>query len=238
MLRQHIACQQGGQVARPLLNKCRDRAAQRPYVRLRPLAYIMGNKPHGSIGSPPERGAQVHRIKPGHVSVPDPCLGQGTPCPGTSLWVAWTLPGGIQTPSKGPNTLTWESWTVFWGSGLCVQGSGASSWRSGPTDCILGYIIFSGHVAPLEPSTWWGQVLLTARLEIAAWTPWLHTVVRGTPDLGYRQWPLGPPQGREQACRWGQSFDWRLARCFHALAVVITACSRQLSRLSLWLTGP
>jgi hypothetical protein len=105
MLREHITCQQGGQVARPLRNKCRDRAAQWPYVRLRPLAYVTDNKPRGSIGSPPERGAQAHMIKPGHVSVPDPCLGQGIPCPGTSLWVARTLLGGIQTPSKGPGML-------------------------------------------------------------------------------------------------------------------------------------
>jgi hypothetical protein len=87
MLRWHIACQHGGQVVRPLRNKCRDRAAQRPCARLRPLAYVTGNKPRGSIGSPPERGAQVHKIKPGHVLVPDPCLGQDIPCPGTSLWV-------------------------------------------------------------------------------------------------------------------------------------------------------
>jgi hypothetical protein len=85
MLRGHIVCQQGGQVARSSRNKFRDRAAQRPYFRLRPLAHVTGNKPHGSIGSPPERGAQAHRIKPGHVSVPDPCIGQGIPCPGTSL---------------------------------------------------------------------------------------------------------------------------------------------------------
>jgi hypothetical protein len=71
------------------------------------------------------------------------------------------------------------------GSGSCVQGSGASSWRSGPIDCILGYIIFSRHVEPLEPSTWWGQVLFTVRLEIVARAPCLHAVVRGTPDLGY-----------------------------------------------------
>jgi hypothetical protein len=31
------------------------------------------------------------------------------------------------------------------------------------------------------------QVLFTTRLEIAAWAPCLHTVVRGTPVLGYRQ---------------------------------------------------
>jgi hypothetical protein len=181
MLRRHIACQ-GLHAARPLRNKRRDRAAQKPYIRLRPLAYVTGNKPRGSIGSPPERGAQAHRIKPGHVSVPDPCLGQGIPCPGTSLWVARTLLGGIRTPSKGPGTLTWDSRTVLGGFGLCVQGSDASSWRSGPTDCILGYIIFSGHAAHLEPSTWWGRVLFTAWLEIVARAPCLHTVVRGTPE--------------------------------------------------------
>jgi hypothetical protein len=99
------------------------------------------------------------------------------------------------------------------GSGLCVQGSGASLWRSGPTDCILGYIIFSGHVAPLEPSTWWGRVLFTARLEIAARAPCLHTVARSTPDSGYQHWPPGPPQGRIRACRRGQSLigDWCVA---------------------------
>jgi hypothetical protein len=112
MLRRHIARQQGGQAARPLHNKCRDRVAQRPYVRLRPLAYVMGIKPRGSIGSPPERGAQAHRIKPRHVSVPDPCLGQGIPCSGTLLWVARSLLGGVRTPSKGPDMLTWGSRTM------------------------------------------------------------------------------------------------------------------------------
>jgi hypothetical protein len=28
---------------------------------------------------------------------------------------------------------------------------------------------------------------------------------RGTLVLGYRQWPLSPPQGRMRACRWGQN---------------------------------
>jgi hypothetical protein len=56
MLRGHIACQRDRQAAHPLRNKCRSSAAQRPYVRLRPLAYITGDSPRGSIGSPPERG--------------------------------------------------------------------------------------------------------------------------------------------------------------------------------------
>jgi hypothetical protein len=141
MLRRHIACQQGGQAVRPLHNKCRDRAAQRPYVRLRPLAYVMGNKPRGSIGSPPERGAQAHRIKPGHASVPDPCLGQGIPCPGTSSWVAWTLLGGIWTPSKGPDTLTWQSRTVFGGPGCAYRGPMLP--RGGPIQLIASWDISS-----------------------------------------------------------------------------------------------
>jgi hypothetical protein len=134
MLRRHIACLQGGQAARPLCNKCRDRTAPRPYVRLRPLAYVTGNKPRGSIGSPPEQGAQAHRIKPRHVSIPDPCLGQGIPCLGTSLWVARTLLGGIRTPSKGPGTLTWESRSVFGGPVLP---------RGGPVQLIASWDISS-----------------------------------------------------------------------------------------------
>jgi hypothetical protein len=74
MLRWHITCQRDSQAACLLYNKCRDRAAQRPYVRLRSPAYVTGDRPRGSIGPPPERGAEAHRIKPGHVSVPDPCL--------------------------------------------------------------------------------------------------------------------------------------------------------------------
>jgi hypothetical protein len=98
-------------------------------------------------------------------------------------------------------------------SGLHIQGSDTFPWGSGLTVVTLEYIIFSGHVAAPEPSTWWGRVLFTTRLEIAARAPRLHSVVRGTPISGYRQWPLGPPQWRIQACRWGQSLigGWRAA---------------------------
>jgi hypothetical protein len=122
MLRRHIACQQSGQAVHPLRNKCRDRAAQRPYVRLHPLAYITGNKPRGSIGSPLERGAQAYRIKPGHVSVPDPCLGQGIPYPGTSLWVSWTPLRGVRTSPKGSGMLAWEPWTILGDPGREYRG--------------------------------------------------------------------------------------------------------------------
>jgi hypothetical protein len=50
------------------------RATQRPYVRLRPLTYVMGSRPRGSIGSPLERGAEVYRVWSGHVVALDPRL--------------------------------------------------------------------------------------------------------------------------------------------------------------------
>jgi hypothetical protein len=72
MMRQHIACQWDGQAARLICIKCRGRAALRPYVRLRSLAYITGSRPRGSIGSPPEQGVGAHAVWSGHVSAPDP----------------------------------------------------------------------------------------------------------------------------------------------------------------------
>jgi hypothetical protein len=74
MLRRHIACQWNRQAARLIGNKCSDHAAQRPYVRLRPLAYVTGSRPRGSIGSLPERGAGAYSVWSGHVSAPDPRL--------------------------------------------------------------------------------------------------------------------------------------------------------------------
>jgi hypothetical protein len=141
MLRRHIACQQGGQATHPLRNKCRDRAAQRPYVRLRLLAYVTSNKPRGSIGSPPEREAQAHRIKPGHVSVLDPRLGQGILCPGTLLWVARTLLGGIRSLSKGSGTLLRSPRPYSGGPGCAYRGPALP--RGGPVQLIASWDISS-----------------------------------------------------------------------------------------------
>jgi hypothetical protein len=74
MLRRHITCQWNGYAARLIRNKCRDRAAQRPYVRLRPLAYVTGSGPRGSIGISPEWGAEAYTAWSGHASAPDPRL--------------------------------------------------------------------------------------------------------------------------------------------------------------------
>jgi hypothetical protein len=44
-----------------------------------------------------------------------------------------------------------------------MQGSSTFPWGSGPTVDTLEDIVFPGHVAALEPSTWWGRVLFTTR---------------------------------------------------------------------------
>jgi hypothetical protein len=74
MSRRHIACQWSGQTVRLIRNKCRGRVAQWPHVRLRPLSYITCTMPRGSIGAPPERGAEACMIWSEHVSVLDPRL--------------------------------------------------------------------------------------------------------------------------------------------------------------------
>jgi hypothetical protein len=52
----------------------------------------------------------------------------------------------------------------------------------------MEYIVSSGHVAAPVPPTWRGQALFATWLEVAAWTPRLHNVLRGTSDSGYRQY--------------------------------------------------
>jgi hypothetical protein len=125
-------------------------------------------------------------------------------------------------------------------SGLHIQGSGTFPWGSGLTVDTLEYIIFSGHVVVPESSTW-SRALFTTLLEIAAWVSRLHTVVRGTPVSGYRQWPPSPPQGRIRACRWGQSLigDWRAASVrLLTLSPPLRLRSRQLPCMSPRLTDP
>jgi hypothetical protein len=53
----------------------------------------------------------------------------------------------------------------------------------------------------------------------------LYAVGEGTPDLGYRQWPPIPPQGRMRACRWDQSlFGGWTAASARLLLQLLSAC--------------
>jgi hypothetical protein len=94
MLRGHIACQEGGQAARPFRNKCRVHTVYGPYVRLRPLAYVTGNEPRGCFGSPPERGAHAQGKARPHIST-GPLLMPGFPLSRDPV-SAWTLLGSLE----------------------------------------------------------------------------------------------------------------------------------------------
>jgi hypothetical protein len=136
------------------------RAAQRPCVRFRPLAYVTGNWPCGSIGSPPERGAEAYAIWSRHVSAPDPYL------PLIKVRVlllleSWDLVVSDLGPTQGGPGLVLGVQSVLAEVldparrfGLCIQGSGTFPWGSGPTVDTMEYVVFPGHVATLEPSTW------------------------------------------------------------------------------------
>jgi hypothetical protein len=165
----HITCQKGGQAACPFRNKCGGRAAQSPYVMLGPLAYITDNKPCASIRPSAERGAEALRIEPGHTSIPDPCLGHVISFPGTLLWVVRSSLGGVRTLSNGFGLL------YFGGPGCAHRGPAPSE----PDDVVSENATLTAHEIPLG--------LFSARLRIAAQASCLHNVVRGTPNLGYRQ---------------------------------------------------
>jgi hypothetical protein len=132
MLRRHIVCQWDGQAACLIRNKCRGHVIRRPYVRLRPPAYVTRSRPRGSIGSPPGRGAvaQADRSAPDWVRTrvvtgpppgsyprpmhvlswdlavrgPDPAQGRPGPVPGVRacLWRFWTLLEGPVCTYRGP----------------------------------------------------------------------------------------------------------------------------------------
>jgi hypothetical protein len=194
------ACQRKGQdainvvgahhlseAARPFHNKGGGRAAQSPYVTLRPLAYVTDDKPCCSIRPMAKWGAEAPRIEPGHVSVLDPGLGHDTPFPGTLLWAVRSSLGGVRTLSNGFELL------YSGGPGRAHRGPVPSR----PNGVVSENATLTAHKIPLR--------LFSARLRVTAQAPCLYTVVRGTPNPGYRQWPPGPPQGRVRACRWGQS---------------------------------
>jgi hypothetical protein len=136
-----------------------------------------------------------------HVSAPDP---------GLALIKAWVffVPESRDPAVSGPDPTQRGSKPILGvrfapvevpdlsrRSDLHIQGSGTLPWGSGLTVDTLEYIIFSGHMAAPEPSTWWGRVLFTTRQEIVVRAPRLHTVVRGSPISGYRQWPRAHLRG-------------------------------------------
>jgi hypothetical protein len=193
-------------------NKCRGRAAQRPYVRFRPLAYVTCTMPRGCIGAPPERGAEAYTVRSGHVSAPDPRL---------ALIKAWVLSvpesrdpavSGLDPTLRGPEPILGvqfapvEALDLTRRPVLYIQGSGTFPWglnslfipcsispslatwrprshpRGGVGCCCWPRVVARGCGEPWSGPT---HSSFTTLLKIAAWVLCLHTVVRGTPVLGY-----------------------------------------------------
>jgi hypothetical protein len=95
--------------------------------------------------------------------------------------------------------------TLLGGSRLIRIGVRCPSVEVRTPRYILGCVVFSCHVAPFGLPMRWGQAPTSAWPGDVAWVHRLHAVEDGTPDLGYRQWPPGPPQERIRSCWWGQS---------------------------------
>jgi hypothetical protein len=137
-------------------------AAQRPYVRLRSLAYVTGSWPRGCIGSPPERGAEAYAIWSGHMSAPDPRLAlikvrvllllESRDLVVSDLGPTQGGPG----PVSGVQSILVEVLDPAQKFRPCIQGSSTFLWGSRPTVDTMEHIVFPGHLAALEPSTWWG----------------------------------------------------------------------------------
>jgi hypothetical protein len=96
-----------------------------------------------ALFTPPFRRLSV---RPGHVSVLDPCPCQGFPCPGTLLRPGPYSEGSGPHP-RDPTRLLVSPGPLS-GSGLCVQGSGAPSRRSGSTDTSWKYHLSLPYGAP------------------------------------------------------------------------------------------
>jgi hypothetical protein len=110
----------------------------------------------------------VLRIGLGHASVPDLSLVYDTPFPGSLLCAVRSSLGGVRTLSNGFGLL------YFGGPGHAHRGPASS----GPDSVISEDTTLTAHKIPPR--------LFSARLWVAAQTSCLYTVVRGTPNPGYR----------------------------------------------------
>jgi hypothetical protein len=130
--------------------------AQKPYVMLRSFAYVTGSRPRGSIGSPPERGAEAYAVWSGHMSAPDPRL---------TLIKAWVFfvsesrdlavsgpdpaQGGPE-PVPGVRARPWRFWTLHRGPVHTYRGPALS--HGGPDPLLISWSI-SSSLATWRPGS-------------------------------------------------------------------------------------
>jgi hypothetical protein len=148
-----------------------------PYVRLRPLAYVTGSGPRGSIGSPPERGAKAYTVWSRHVSATDPRL---------ALTKAreFFVPKSRDPAVSGPGSVRGVRFCTRGGPGPCPK---VRSVYVGVRHFSMGvriHCLYLGGFCLLWPRGDPGAVhvmgsgaIYHATREVA-WAPCLHTVVR------------------------------------------------------------
>jgi hypothetical protein len=151
MLRGRVARQCGGR--RHVLSAINAKTAQLygPYVRLGPLAYVMGHKTCGRGGFLPERGAQGKvwtRVNTGPL-----------PVPGSSP--SWDLAEARTSLGGGPETHPGDPTCLLGSSGLVLTEVRCSSTEVRTQRCFPGCIILPCHVVPLGLPMWWGWVPLS-----------------------------------------------------------------------------
>ena len=137
---------------------------------LHPLACVTGSRSRGSMGAPPEPGAEAYTVWSGHVSALDPRL---------ALIKAWVFfvsesrdpaVSGSDLTQRGPGPVPRvrfvpeEVLDLARRSSPYMQGLHFPM-GSGSTIYTLEDFVFSGHVATREPFMWWARVLFTTRLE-------------------------------------------------------------------------
>jgi hypothetical protein len=82
----------------------------------------------------------------------------------------------------GPDPIQWLQAALLRGPGCAYRGPVSSR----PDGVVSENTTSTAHEILLG--------LFSTRLRVAAQASCLHTVARGTPNPGYRQWPPGPPQ--------------------------------------------
>ena len=174
MLRGHVAHQRGGR--RHILSAINAEAARLwgPYIRLGPLAAVMGHKPRAGQGLDTCQHWTLTHV--GVLPVPRPCQ-----CP------------DLTRRDLRPTRVTRHA---FLGApDLYIQGSGVPLWRSRPNDASWGLLPFLATWCPLDLPTWWGRVLFSVWPGDVVCVQRLQVVEEGTPVPGYRQWPRARLRG-------------------------------------------
>jgi hypothetical protein len=192
------------------------------------LAHATGSRPRGSIGSPPERGAEAYAVWSGHVLALDPRLAL------IKAWVFFvpesrdldvSVPDPPQRglgPVPGVRARPWRFWTLPGGPVRTYRGPALS--HGGPDPLLISWSI-SSSLATWRPGSHpcggSGAVYHATRDSRMGTVPSHYS--KGYPCFKVPTVAPGPTSREDTSLQVGPKPGWRLVRRFRALADVITA---------------